>query len=162
MKLLNTLLLGLLAGFSLQAQSLQPGLLSTAGGFVTTSSGSLQWTLGEIAVQTLSSGDQQLTQGLQQNGMMLTPVFETGQSALYIEVFPNPTVQQILVQRKAEYLPEQSFTLQNMLGQTQLSGTLRDELTAIELNTLAAQIYILRIFSPAGRQLAVFKIQKID
>lgn len=162
MKLLNTLLLGLLVGFSLQAQSLQPGLLSTAGGFVTTSSGSLQWTLGEIAVQTLSSGDQQLTQGLQQNGMMLTPVFETEQSSLSIEVFPNPSIQQVQIQRKGVFLPEQHFTLINMLGQIELSGMLRDELTAIDLNTLAAQIYYLRIFSPAGRQLAVFKIQKID
>lgn len=162
MKLLNTLVIGLMVCLSAQAQSLQPGLLSASGGSGTAGTGSLQWSVGELVVQTFSGGGQQLTQGFHQNGMALTPVFEVGQWSVSIDVFPNPSTEQITIQRKGKDLPEQRFALFNLLGQSQLSGWLRDELTTIYLNTLPAQIYFLQIFGDAGQQLAVFKIQKIN
>lgn len=162
MKILNTLVIGLMLCFSAQAQTLQPGLLSASGGSGASPSGSLSWSVGELAVSTFSSEGQQLTQGFYQNDMALTPVFEVGRHSISMEVFPNPSTQQIFIERRGKELPEQRFILFNFLGQSQLSGNLTGEVTSIDLNTLPAQTYFLQIFGHAGRQLAVFKIQKIN
>jgi hypothetical protein len=162
MKFLNTLVLGLALCLGVQAQTLQPGLLSASGGSGTTSSGSLDWSVGELVVQTFSAGNQQLTQGFHQNGMTLTPVYEVGGQWISIEVFPNPAAQQLSIQRQGEHLGEQKFVLRNLFGDIQLQGILTSEVTTIELYTLAAQTYFLQIFGQASRQLTVFKIQKID
>lgn len=51
---------------SAQAQSLSPTVISSSGGYFTGAGGSLSWTLGEIATETLINGGYILTQGFQQ------------------------------------------------------------------------------------------------
>jgi hypothetical protein len=51
---------------SVQAQSLSPTVIATAGDYSTASGVSLSWTLGEIATETYTNGGYYLTQGFQQ------------------------------------------------------------------------------------------------
>lgn len=162
MKLLNTLVIVLFVCLSVQAQTLQPGLLSSAGGSGTSPNANLQWSVGEIIVQTFSKGSQQLTQGFHQNSMLITPVFETEHTSIRIEAFPNPSTEQLKLRIEGEIIPDMSYSLLNIYGQAKLGGRISNNLTLIELNTLPAQTYCLSILSNTGQQLAVFKIQKID
>ena len=56
----------LLIGCQLQAQSLSPQVIASAGGFLSNSVGSLSFTIGETNTKTLSSASHMLTQGFQQ------------------------------------------------------------------------------------------------
>ena len=50
----------------INAQSLSPQVIASAGGYQTSASGSLSFTIGETNTQTLSSATHKLTQGFQQ------------------------------------------------------------------------------------------------
>lgn len=53
------------------AQSVSPEVISSSGDYFEGSNGSLSWTLGEIATETFSNGNNILTQGFQQPNMGL-------------------------------------------------------------------------------------------
>jgi len=55
-----------MAAGAIQAQSLSPTVIATAGDYSASSSVSLSWTLGEIATETFSNGGYILCQGFQQ------------------------------------------------------------------------------------------------
>jgi hypothetical protein len=65
---MKTFLLFLLSAIicSTQAQSLSPTVISSSGDYFTGTGGSLSWTLGEIATETLINGGNILMQGFQQ------------------------------------------------------------------------------------------------
>lgn len=148
--------------YSLHAQVLQAGLISTSGGFSTSSNGSLSWTLGELAIQTFKSGDQQLTQGFHQNRMLLTPVFEVDFQAIELDVFPNPSSQIITLRTSETSGLQLSYELLNVYGQQLRHGSLEANNTTIDLSQLSPQLYLLNVISSYGKKVAVFKIQKID
>ncbi len=66
MKKIVTLVYSVTIAALLQAQSLSPAVISTAGDYSTGSGVSLSWTLGEIATETYDNGSYILTQGFQQ------------------------------------------------------------------------------------------------
>ena len=56
----------LIQSWSVEAQTLSPSVLPSAGGYFSASNGSLSWTLGETMTPTLTAGATMLTQGFQQ------------------------------------------------------------------------------------------------
>lgn len=162
MKLLSSLVMLCFICYSLSAQSLQSGLVSTAGGFSTSPSSSLSWTIGELVIQTYSSGQQQLTQGFHQNRMTLTPVFEIDSQPVELDVFPNPSSQIITLRSsKTNGIPLR-YELLNIYGQLLRQGRLQGNNTTINLSPLNPQLYLLNVIGTYGKKVAVFKIQKID
>ncbi len=162
MKQLSTLAVLFFFGLTLPAQNLQPGLIAASGGSGSSESGSLSWSVGELAVVTFSAAEAQLTQGFHQNGLQLTPVVEIDDRSVQIDVFPNPTSQALQV-KVAEKLPALHYQVLNLFGEPVRAGQLEGGmLSVIDLKHLPAQTYILKLFSAFRKEAAVFKIQKID
>src|SRR4051794_41049819 len=65
-------LLAVLIRFEAAAQTLNPKVIATSGGYSTGGSNSLSWTLGETFTLTLQNGSSLLTQGFQQPELLLT------------------------------------------------------------------------------------------
>lgn len=72
---MKKLLISLFATLStgLFAQTLNPTVITTAGGYTTGATVSLSWTLGELATETLSNSNLVLTQGFQQPDSVSLP-----------------------------------------------------------------------------------------
>lgn len=93
----NLLVLFCLICVSLNArsQSPDPSIISSAGGSGKTSTISLDWTMGEYAVETISSAGEMYTQGFHQP-LLITPstiIRTTPDGAVYnILVAPNPII----------------------------------------------------------------------
>ncbi|MBA7554267.1 hypothetical protein ES705_46880 [subsurface metagenome] len=86
------LFLLLLPGFSLiwgQVQ-LNPTVISSAGGYTETADISLAWTLGELAVSTLSTTDMILTQGFQQPFLLDINAIDDPEFNWSVNAYPNP------------------------------------------------------------------------
>jgi hypothetical protein len=80
-----------LACIKLPSQSLSPKVVASGGGFKTTSSGSLSFTIGEPAIITLKKDSSILTQGFQQGVMKKNSSlvsFDAG--SISINLFPSP------------------------------------------------------------------------
>lgn len=145
----------------LSAQSLEQHVIGSAGNFSTTaSSATLSWTLGEVITTTESSTSAILTQGFQQP-IIINPlsVPDLGYNDLDIRVFPNPTVEQITIQKNQD--EAMKAQLINVLGQIIGEYPLNDFQTQLDLRDLPAANYLLQVKTDDNLTVQTFKIQKI-
>ena len=75
------------------AQDLKEDLISTSGGYYSNSTSEINWTLGEVMVESYID---QVEQGLLHQSIVVTRLDRHKESPL-IEVFPNPFVESIKV-----------------------------------------------------------------
>ncbi|MGZ6539277.1 MAG: T9SS type A sorting domain-containing protein, partial [Bacteroidia bacterium] len=83
------LLFFLSIAFTSRSQSVNPDVIASAGDFYANSSGQIQWTLGEVAVETYQSTTNILTQGFHQP-FVSAPTGITTISNNVISIYPNP------------------------------------------------------------------------
>jgi len=157
------LLLGcLFVCFQSRGQSISQQVIGSAGySSLTASNTSLSWTLGEVVTTTESSATTFLTQGFHQP-IVINPLStnQVGSAALSMQVYPNPTMQQITIYK------QQDATLQvellDILGQSIGNYTLKDAHTTIDLGHLPAANYLLHIRNKENSSIKTFKVQKIQ
>jgi hypothetical protein len=91
-RIIKTAVIFLVSGlsFTARAQSLQPAVIASDGGFVVLTSGSISWTMGETVTETFSSPGNYLTQGFHQPKLLMVSVIGTGLTS-GAGVYPNPT-----------------------------------------------------------------------
>ena len=82
----------IICAVSSKAQTVEPSVLAPGGGSAKTSTVSLDWTLGEFAVETVFREDKMYTQGFNQPYLVIRPsIVLTPDKSLYkILVAPNP------------------------------------------------------------------------
>jgi hypothetical protein len=141
--------------FLAKGQSLSPSVVASSGDVFKNSSGSLEWTLGEITTETYHK-DFFLTQGFQQS-------FKTPETGTAIWVYPNPTPDQLKLRmfESGDYLVD----FYNILGQkvltTIIKVTAQLEIHQIDLKNLDAAVYILRIQNTTTGRLLTTKVDKL-
>lgn len=80
-----------LCAFAAQGQSFSNKVVAGSGGFLSNSTGSLSYTIGETMVTTLKKDSNMLTQGFQQGkGQSGTSVLRLNSGNSLIQMFPNP------------------------------------------------------------------------
>ncbi len=143
----STLLLSLLF-FSASvagAQTVTPTVVASAGGSGTAGDVTISWTVGELAVTTLQSGELTVTQGFHQPPLGTTSVAESARLHLDLSTHPNPATSYLSVQLPVA-ASSGTFILIDILGRTVLStvpasGTKEMNL---DLNGLAEGTYVAR------------------
>lgn len=90
------------ASISIQAQQLE--VAAAAGDFCENSSGSLSWTLGEVAIETLVGANLILTQGFQQSKLTVTTIDDMQLLGIELSVFPNPTNSHLFIDIKKKLI----------------------------------------------------------
>jgi hypothetical protein len=103
----------------MNAQSLSPQVISSTGGYATSPSGSLSYTVGEMTmVQTFSAGNTILTQGFQQPNDNITGLLDltTDEFGSFV-IYPNPAVDNLWFGFQFPESGRVSISLTNSLGQ---------------------------------------------
>ena len=143
------------------AQSLSPTVLSSSGGYWSSNGTALSWTTGEVMTQTFSDGSTMLTQGFHQwNISVSTAVNEMNESAMDVQIYPNP-VSDIL---NAEFKNMVDQTIQvklvDLTGKTVLRKEFSQPSNAVRLNlsSVSSGSYMLEVRAADKRK--VFKIVK--
>jgi hypothetical protein len=100
------------------AQTIEGQLIQTTGNSIANSSFSLDYSIGEIAIETISSPSNYLTQGVLQPTIVSVSTGIVVSSSSYIHVYPNPTTAvegfKINTEDKIE-----KITVMNTLGQVE-------------------------------------------
>lgn len=149
-------LFALLFARMVAAQNLSPTVVNASGGVIQNSSYSLEWSLGELAVSTLSSSVNLLTQGF------LQPTATTvGTNDLFDEsrfsAFPNPVSDWLNLQTD---MPDiQTVKIHDVLGRLALQSRFQSTLDVHKLNS---EIFIVSLFDKNNKFLHSFKISKIQ
>ena len=111
----------LISGISF-SQTLSPSVISSSGGFYTSASAMLSFTVAEMTmVQTFTSGGNILTQGFQQPEELAVSVPETPVLSGDIVIYPNPTNGQFTLTYNSYSSEENIIKLYNLVGQVVLT-----------------------------------------
>jgi hypothetical protein len=155
----------LLAGQLVIAQSviLSPTVIASAGNYAEAGGLSLSWTLGEVAVTTLSQGDLVLTQGFQQSfpgnvGMETEPIL------WQISAYPNPVRDELRIQfdlpDPADFLVEIQDITGRLVRQEQYNHINPGDVVPVEMSTLSEGVYFFRISTTDRKQMRVISITR--
>jgi len=131
------------SGAAVQAQE----VVTTAGSYGETTSGSLSWTVGEPVIETITDGTNTLTQGFQQSKLTVTAVFELSGLDFTISVFPNPASDFLTVKvEKNDRLTGLMYHLYDINGKLLLLKQLEGNETTISMKHFKPSTYILKVY----------------
>ena len=155
------LLLCLMVGHSIQAQTIENHTFATAGGALTTDGSNLQFTIGEPIIGLNGSGPS-LDQGF---WAIFSAQHTLGTNIITLEsseitVYPNPVSDELTIKMNHTY--PYKIIMRNMLGQKVMeqdmfNGTAS---TQINLSTLHSGSYLLLLSIPELRINKTIKIIK--
>lgn len=155
------LLLGLvLPGIGL-AQQLSPTVMATAGGQDKNKQLSLEWTLGETFVETVSLPNHIYTQGFHQP-MLRVEELPQNASPYRVRIAPNPVVAMLNVSIEAEEDAKFQLYLTDMTGRTfyNMAAQVQADPVQVDMKTLPAGVYILQVATLDGKPVKTFKVVK--
>jgi len=130
----------LLLSTSVNAQE----VITTAGDYNTSSTGSLSWTLGEVITETYSDGLNALTQGFNQSQLSATATYELPGLNFKVTAYPNPTSDFIFIE--AEQSQDLKYQLFNLNGELVREARLQGFQTKVDFKTLVPATYLIKIY----------------
>lgn len=163
-KILFILLGAMTAGTTYGQMELAPSVLASAGGYGEGSSITLSWTLGELAVTTLSGNTMILTQGFQQPAIWGVGINRM-ESGTEISVFPNPVMDELNILFNTglpgDFILEVQDVTGRMISQLQYGQVRPGDRVILNMSEYLSGIYFLQIRSSDGKQVHVSGLRKL-
>ena len=156
------LLFGII-NFSISAQDVDQNVISSAGESLANANTRMEFSIGEISIETSLANNVILTQGFHQSTLSVTEVVEVGAKD-GIQVFPNPT-QEYLNIKFSRNIEDLGFArLYTMIGKLVFEDEIMPtELTKrIDINHIKAGQYLLVITSDDDKILNTYRIVKLN
>jgi Secretion system C-terminal sorting domain len=147
-----------------QAQTVARSVIGSCGESFVNANGSIQWTIGETAVETYSSSSNFVTQGFQQPDANPTGITEQ-HATIDLDLFPNPATDHVTLQFGADASGEYVVEVFNALGQqlsSQAINVTSGSRSDISVSTLADGIYFVSVRKVNSNASTSFKINKIS
>lgn len=131
-------------------------VVSSQGETYSNSNGSIDFTVGEVIINTGSNGTNDITQGFHQTNWNFLGVKYFAPDVA-VTIFPNPTSDVLYI--KSSFYQDISYSLFDTQGKLVLKNVLCETVTQIQLNQLAPGAYSLSIHNKR-EQLKHFKFIK--
>lgn len=149
-------------GFSQELINISPSVVTGCGGSLqgwSMTSINTDFTLGEIAIETVFSDEFIMTQGFHQSDLNIIKLEESDQ--VYINVYPNPTIEHINIEITQNIYKKIEIFLLNTSGKIIYSKTINtdENLSTINMKNLSIGTYFLEVLTYESKDL--FKIQKL-
>ena len=164
-KLLIPFICGLFINVIAYSQQLSPSLISAAGGISKIQGITLEWSLGEIAIESVSASNRLYTQGFHQPTLLVS-AFQKGiisaESTFNISIAPNPVQSTLQISYVVSTEQELYVILSDFMGQTYVTKKLSEKtgFATIEMSGMIAGAYFLRVQTKDGVLIKSFKIIK--
>jgi hypothetical protein len=138
--------------FSLKAQTLSTKAISSSGGYYSSGSAMLSFTVAEMSmVQTFSVAPNILTQGFQQPDDQYASILENEVYSDEILIYPNPSSGQFNILQNSDNESESMIKIYNLLGQIVLTKTFSTtnglNNFKLDITNCSKGIYILELTS---------------
>ena len=133
--------------------------INTAGGDVSNTSGSVSYSIGQVAYQTTSNASGSVSQGVQQTYVISTLELVENAFNFSLSAFPNPT-QENLHLRVGNFNKEQlTYKLIDTEGKLLNQGEILTQETDLDMRQYAVATYFVEVHH-AGKKAQTFKIIK--
>jgi hypothetical protein len=140
---------------TLQAQE----VVTTSGGYASSSSAQVTWTIGEPVTETLTGTTSILTQGFNQGDFIITLIKSPESRGLILKVFPNPAAENLNISVSDPELENLNYILIDMGGKVISRNTIKGIEYNIPIGYLSPNTYFLKIYQKKT-EIAIFKIIK--
>jgi|JI10StandDraft_1071094.scaffolds.fasta_scaffold04247_9 hypothetical protein len=144
-----------LSGF-IAAQKITPEVIGSAGDVFKSGGFTLEWTLGEIATESLTSTNFKLTQGFHQGRIVISsvsnPVLEG------FNVYPNPVQASLSLENFTNGMVD--YILTDIQGLKVVQNKITEGVHLLNTENIPAGIYILKVQNQNQSQ--YFKIEKLN
>ena len=146
---------------ALSAQTISRDVVGSAGDHFSAVNGQLEWTLGEVSIETFNSGTSQITQGFHQTNLIISSLGEEGERS-EIQVYPNPVTSVLHIKLPAGDQPL-NIALYDSQGKLLHESTLLEgrEVQQFSMNGYASGIYLLQVRTLLTDEISNYKIYKI-
>ncbi len=150
---------------SINAQvTLAPSVISSGGGYGENGNISISWTLGELAVTTLTGGDMILTQGFQQPFDIGVGI-QKEEINWDISVYPNPVGEELRIrfniEKPGDFLLEIQDVTGRLIRQEQHKQVSPGDVVILNTSTYTNGIYFLKVLTPDRQQVQVTSLRKL-
>lgn len=158
-------LFGIFPASIIHSQQLSPTVLAAAGDISKAAGISLEWTLGETSIESLSTADRLYTQGFHQPVLIARNFHINNEQLLTgyrVTVAPNP-VQSVLTATISSPFEEKVFlTLIDFSGRRYQLQTVKAKSAnaKVDMSGMIAGIYLLEVRNANGQLIQSFKIIK--
>lgn len=154
-------ILGLILAFSylqLDGQS----VLAAAGGSDTQKQLTLEWTLGEVFVESVSTRENWFTEGFHQPLLSTRPV-NSSAGGYDIKIFPNPTQDLLNVSIKTPLSESIELSLSDVTGKIIFTRKVPSGSPEIQLRVkeVPEGMYLLSVENQQGYRIGSFKVIKL-
>lgn len=153
MKKKSFVLIAAFSSYSLCAQE----VIATQGDSYTTASGSIDYTIGEVVIDTGTDGTFDITQGFHQTNWNFSGTVEYDLTFEAL-IFPNPT--RDIVNINSPDFEGVNYELYDAKGSLVLKGNLTSALTPLDLSLLATGDYSITL-KRSDAKLKTFKLIKL-
>ena len=136
-------------------------IIAVAGDYHSSNQGSLSWTIGELVTETTSNQQTVLSQGFHQYDLIVTALPAFNQRLSNWSVYPNPASNSLHI--KAPDLPGNENTsalIFDLQGKLLVKKALGYHQNILDLSTLSAGTYVLKLIDRANNYLSSFYIIK--
>jgi len=130
--------------------------VSVQGGTYSTAAGQLDFSLGEVAISTISTTNYSLTQGVLQPALTTLNVDEF--ERLSIKIYPNPSTDFINI--KLLNFDSLAYTLYDIQGRRLKQATITNRFAAVNLQDLAHGVYLLKVENSQNDKQKTYRIIK--
>lgn len=134
-------------------------VVSPGGETQTISGYEISWTLGEVAIETVSDETTILSQGFQQSNLEVNPQTGIQLVGIDLKVFPNPTENFINVQF-GQAMEKVSYEIYNNMGSLVAKNEITSTNTKLNFTSYASGQYILKLIKNTNEPIQTFKIIK--
>ena len=132
-------------------------VISSQGDSYSNANGSIDFTIGEVLIATITSGSNSLTQGFHQTNLTVLGIddFDTNFQA---NVFPNPTSEILNIDiLNFEGL---NYLIYDIRGRQLLKASINNKITPVNINNLTNGLYLLVITGENNQKLKTYRIIK--
>ena len=138
----------------------QEEVISTSGNSQESGSVSLDWTIGESIVATYSAASGALTQGLHQSTYTITSIKSNPDLDLQLKIYPVPAARYLTIETSSDELGSLKAVLYDLNGRKILQHDFKSQGNRIDLSTLPASEYLLKITDQKRNITTSYKIVK--
>jgi hypothetical protein len=161
MKNIKFILLGIVLSFIVIKSHAQE-LISSAGSSFSSTDYSMEWSIGELAVSTLTSSNYILTQGFHQGIIAPNTVFDNIISDIQVKAFPNPVEDELSISINTTEKKLQ-LEIYDIAGALLYKTVIYDtkKLFKHSFNAYSMGVYQINLNSSEGVRLRQLKIVKL-
>lgn len=133
--------------------------VNSSGGFVSNNSGSLSYSIGQVAYQSVSNNSGTVSQGVQQAYVVSTLNLKENKFNFSLSAYPNPTADVLNLHVENYNQEKLIYSLKDVEGKQVLKGNIQTQDTKLDLLHLPVSTYFVELFNE-GKKVQTFKIIK--